>query len=162
MTTGLWAEPGVPHKGWVCVDLYDHCEGDDDCDLIRCEMCDARDIRFVHVMRHANYEDDVLAGSVCAENMAEGYAAKAVEKSMRQRAQRRASRRSRWLGLNWRAGKKPGTQWLKKDGHFLGVFARGAGWGYWIDEEFGQRSYLTRDEAKLALFDAFFDIIDPK
>jgi hypothetical protein len=45
--TGRWAQAGVPHKGWHCIDIEELNEQDH-----ICEMCEARQVRFVHVMEH--------------------------------------------------------------------------------------------------------------
>lgn len=41
--SSLWDQPGVPHKGWVCVGLEDLEAPDGDC-----EMCGKEAIRYVH------------------------------------------------------------------------------------------------------------------
>jgi hypothetical protein len=41
--TGRWAQAGVPHKGWHCIDIEELNEQDHIC---------ARQVRFVHVMEH--------------------------------------------------------------------------------------------------------------
>lgn len=38
--TGLWREPGVPHKDWTCVDIEDLGEPDH-----ICEMCKVQEVR---------------------------------------------------------------------------------------------------------------------
>jgi hypothetical protein len=40
MITGKWIQPGVPHKGWTCVDIEDL----DAPDSI-CEMCEVQEER---------------------------------------------------------------------------------------------------------------------
>jgi hypothetical protein len=42
---GKWSQPGVPHKGWVCVDIEDLGEPS-----LTCEMCESQNIRYVHYM----------------------------------------------------------------------------------------------------------------
>jgi hypothetical protein len=64
---GLWRLPHVPHCGWTCVDIEDLGCGN----TIRCEMCRAKHVRYVHLMAHPDYPFDGLrAGCVCAERMA--------------------------------------------------------------------------------------------
>ena len=46
--TGRLAQAGVPHKGWA---LHRYIEELNEQDHI-CEMCEARQVRFVHVMEH--------------------------------------------------------------------------------------------------------------
>jgi hypothetical protein len=48
--TGKWTEAGVPHKGWTCVDIQGLEEQEH-----RGEMCEARHVRFVHVIEHSIY-----------------------------------------------------------------------------------------------------------
>jgi hypothetical protein len=68
----------------------------------------------------------------------------------------RAVRRTRWLQRKWRVSAK-GNSFLNVDGHNLGVhvnkFKR---WGYRIGSRFSAKTYATKDEAKLALFDEFW------
>jgi hypothetical protein len=56
---GKWGRAGVPRKGWDNVDWYD-CGGDDMGPAAesrrQCEMCETVMIRYVHVMRHADYQ----------------------------------------------------------------------------------------------------------
>ena len=64
--TGKWTQPGVPHKGWVCVDIEDLGSPDH-----ICEMCEIQDVRYVHVMEHANYAETLRVGCICAGHMEE-------------------------------------------------------------------------------------------
>jgi hypothetical protein len=61
---GKWADPSVPKKDWTCTDWYDL--GDI---AAVCEMCESEPIRFVHVMRHRDYHEELHCGCVCAGNM---------------------------------------------------------------------------------------------
>ena len=88
---GKWAQPGVPHRGWQCVDWCDLREDDPDTELETCEMCESQEIRFVHNMRHREYPTDLRCGCVCARHMEQNYeGARRREKSMRSRAARRS------------------------------------------------------------------------
>ena len=79
---GKWGTPGVPHKGWQCIDAHDL--GPDREGWQKCEMCEAMDIRYVHVMRHANYPGELGCGCVCAGNMEQDLqAARYRESSMK-------------------------------------------------------------------------------
>ncbi len=64
--------------------------------------------------------------------------------------------RTRWLQRKWRVSAK-GNSFLNVEGHNLGVhmnkFKR---WGYRIGNSFSAKTYATKDEAKLALFDEFW------
>lgn len=65
---GRWNIPGVPHKGWLCVEVYVSQP-----ETRTCEMCRSSKARFVHVMRHPDYPDDIAVGRICASHMEEDY-----------------------------------------------------------------------------------------
>ena len=86
--TGKWAEPGVPHRGWTCVNIEDLGEP-----AAICEMCEVMCIRYVHTMEHPDHEP-LRVGCVCAGNMEQDLVgARQRETEFR----KRQSRRSRWL-----------------------------------------------------------------
>ena len=55
---GKWSEPGVPHKGWVCLGVDDLGPGE----LMTCQMCMVAQIRYVHAMVHDDYPGKLLCG----------------------------------------------------------------------------------------------------
>lgn len=151
-TTGKWREPGVPHKGWSCVDIEELEEQDH-----LCEMCEARHVRFVHVMEHANYDGPLRVGCVCAGHMEEDLAG-ARKREAGFKSDR--SRRARWLARAWRVS-GAGNQFLNtNDGFNVVVYPKGVIWGAKVEHRASgfQRTsklpYSTRDQAKLAAFDA--------
>jgi hypothetical protein len=54
---GKWSDPGIPHKGWECIDFEDLDEPSE-----TCEMCEFQTIRYVHVMRHPEYPSPLRCG----------------------------------------------------------------------------------------------------
>jgi hypothetical protein len=73
------------------------------------------------------------------------------------RLRNRAARRTRWLQRTWRISAK-GNSFLNIEGRNLGVhLTKTKRWGYRIDDQFGARTFATQDEAKLALFDDFWN-----
>lgn len=99
-------EWGAPLEDWRCVDLIDMCEGDDEDAppaFAKCDLCDCHKVRYVHVMDHPLYFEEVRVGCVCAGIM-EGdvLAAKERERLMKNRSQRRKNYLKK--------------QWIKKDG----------------------------------------------
>ena len=88
-----WNKPGLPHKGWTCVDVIDLAEGIDETESIpyeQCEMCGNEKIRYAHVMSHPDYPDEIYVGCVCAEKMTGDYVnPRRCENELRNRAQRR-------------------------------------------------------------------------
>jgi hypothetical protein len=132
---GKWSAPGVPHKGWHCVDIEDLGEPQ-----ATCEMCESQVIRYVHHMEHAAFEGVLAVGCVCAGHM-EGdvSAARGREASMRSRA----SKRTRWLRRKWRTSAK-GNPTIKADGYRVTVYARGLGFAATIAEQDGIQNLYER------------------
>ena len=54
---GKWSEAGVPHRGWICVDIEDLGEPQ-----MVCEMCESRRIRYVHHMQHPQFREVLAVG----------------------------------------------------------------------------------------------------
>jgi hypothetical protein len=72
------------------------------------------------------------------------------------RLRNRAIRRTRWLTRKWRVSAK-GNSFLNLDGYNLVVYPTKTGrWGYKIGDRFGRKTFSTKQEAKLALFDDFW------
>jgi hypothetical protein len=150
--TGKWTQAGVPRKGWTCVDIEELEEQDH-----LCEMCEARHVRFVHVMEHPRYEDVLRVGCVCAGHMEENVAG-ARKREVGFKGER--SRRKRWLSREWRISTS-GNEFLNtNDGFNIVVYRKGAIWGARVEHRSSnyQRTsklpYQTQDQAKLAAFDA--------
>lgn len=149
--SGKWDKPGVPHKGWTCIDV-------EDLGLLGavCEMCETQEIRYVHHMEHPNYSETLGVGCVCAENMENDY----QRPRQRERAlQNLNRRRSNWIRRKWRTSYK-GNQYLNTDGMNITVYRTvSGGWGARIvdrhqeRQEVSKRLYLTEEAVKLAAFD---------
>jgi hypothetical protein len=159
MATGLWKRPGVPQKGWTCVDTDDLRADDPEADLAICEMCEVQEIRYVHRMRHPDYAAELDVGCVCAEKMEDDY------KGPRRREaplRSRAARRSKWLKRKWKRSER-GNDYIKSDGYRVTVFrvdrAGRTGWGGTIVDVATDKATRSRkvhassDAAKLAAFD---------
>ena len=149
---GLWEAPGVPHKGWRCIDVED-LRPDGGGDYVRgtCEMCLNGMLRVVHTMEHDEYPETVEVGCICAESMAEGYDGKAREATLK----KRRTRRQGWLKRKWRTSEK-GNPYLNIGDYNVGVFQRRyapGGWIWRINDQFGKTTFPTEQDAKLALFD---------
>lgn len=151
-TTGKWAEPGVPHRGWRCIDVEERDEQDH-----LCEMCEARLVRFVHVMENDRYEGELRVGCICAGHMEQD-----LEGARRREAEFKngLARRSRWLSRAWRTSASGNDFLNTQDGFNVVVYRRGGIWGARVEHrESGfsrssKRPYSTQDAAKLAAFDA--------
>lgn len=151
--SGLWEQPGVPHKGWRCVGVTDVCE-DDPGAYTSCQMCGQERVRYVHTMEHVDH-DTLDVGCVCAEKMENDYAApKAREVTVRNRTARRAT----WLTRSWRLSKN-GNWFLNVEGRNVGIMLskfHAGKWCFRVEKNFDRRVFDSSDEAKLGLFDALF------
>ena len=156
MSGNRWDQPGVPHKGRQCVDEDDlRADGETahETKYATSQICGNEKIRYVHIMEHPDLDENFDVGCVCAEKMSGDYEG---PKRREAKLRNRAARRTRWLQRRWRVSAK-GNSFLNVDGHNLGVhmnkFKR---WGYRIGSRFSTKTYATKDEAKLALFDDFW------
>ena len=149
--TGKWRQPGVPHKGWQCLDIEDL---EEPCHT--CEMCEVQIVRYVHEMWHPDY-GTLDVGCICAGYMEQDpVGARQREASFKQRL----SRRSNWLRRHWRTSYS-GNEFINThDGFNVVIFQNGDTWGArFIDKTTGysrvsQRPYASSNAAKLAAFDA--------
>jgi hypothetical protein len=57
--SGKWEIPGVPHRGWTCVDVEDLGAPD-----AGCEMCEVMEIRYVHYMQRPTYAEELAVGCI--------------------------------------------------------------------------------------------------
>lgn len=156
MSENRWDKVGIPHKGWNCIDVIDlrgDGAGSDETSYETCQMCGHEKIRFVHVMEHTDQEDSLRVGCVCAEKMSGDYVGPRQREA---KLRNRAARRTRWLQRKWRVSAK-GNSFMNVDGYNLGVHMnQSKRWGYRIESRFGMKTFATKDEAKLALFDDFW------
>lgn len=140
-----WNQKNIPHKGWINTAMDDLGPGN----YTTCEMCGNERVRYVHVMRHAEYSGELMVGCLCAAKMENDYVgAKARDKGIRARS----ARRSNWLKRKWRVSKN-GNDFLNYNGLNIGVFGRGQRWKFWVNREVFQSVYPTKEAAKMALFD---------
>ena len=125
-----WNKPGLPHKGWTCVDVIDLAEGIDETESIpyeQCEMCGNEKIRYAHVMSHPDYPDEIYVECVCAEKMTGDYVnPRRCENELRNRAQRRKN----FKKAQWRFNPAKGTYSKKYKGEYITIMqSRYGGWG---------------------------------
>lgn len=149
--SGKWAQSGVPHKGWRCVDVEDLGEPS-----ATCEMCETQEIRYVHHMQHPSYPQVLGCGCVCAGHMENDYeGARLREKGLRNAG----ARRQRWLTRNWRTSRS-GNPFLNAEGYNIVVYPAGQGWGFRVTNRTSNNTVPSRlplpllDAAKLRAFDA--------
>jgi hypothetical protein len=148
---GKWSTPGVPHKGWTCIDTDDL--GSDDMKI--CEMCETSEIRYAHKMTHPDYKGPLVVGVVCAGHMEEDVVrAKDRERQVRNRS----SRRERWPHSRWKTSRS-GNEYRNHAGYNCVVKQWPQGWQVLITPLpegqliAGKKRFATSEEAKLAAFD---------
>ncbi len=150
--TGKWSQPGIPHKGWICVDIEDLGEPS-----AICEMCETQEIRYVHHMEHADFTQQLGCGCVCAGRMEENYEGAQRRELILRNA---SGRRRRWLSRSWRISGK-GNPFLNVDGYNIVVYPKSDSiWGFSVtnretsDAIHSKRPLASEDAAKLRSFDA--------
>ena len=149
--TGKWSRVGVPHKGWMCVNVEDLGEPE-----AVCEMCEIQQIRYVHWMEHPDFSEVLAVGCICAGHMENDYEApRKREYGLRNAAQRKR----RWLNRIWRVSLR-GNTYLNTDGMNIVVYEKNDNsWGARIKDRTSGESissrcrYTSEDAAKLAAFD---------
>ena len=155
---GKWADAGVPHKGWTCVDIEDLGSASQ-----ICEMCEHQTIRFVHFMTHPNCTGELSCGCDCAARMEENYqAAEIRDKGMRNRA----GRKKKWPNLQAWHTSQNGNLTIKKDGFRITVFKKGTEYKAVVSDssetfkKFTRRAYPDEKSAQLASFEIFITAIE--
>lgn len=63
----MWNQKDLPHKGWVLIDVVDTEELESSCD-----MC-GNSIRYIHVLKHYDYTEQIGVGCHCAETLTQDY-----------------------------------------------------------------------------------------
>jgi hypothetical protein len=111
--TGKWGQPGVPHKGWTCVDIEDLGTPD-----AVCEMCESQEIRYIHHMTHLTFSTALAVGCVCAGKLEEDYDGARQRESSFRNAQ---TRRKNWLKRKWSVS-TGGNLFVNVDGYNVVVF----------------------------------------
>ena len=156
---GKWSQPGVPHKGWVCVNEYDTFEELGEDEFETCGMCESAQVRFVHVMENDRYDGQLACGCICAGHMAEDLeTAEIRDKHMRSKAGRRDHFPNR---KGWQTSAR-GTPHIKVDGYHMmvvtkrdGSFAVGATRPGSVETVWGKKRYATVEAAQKGCFDAW-------
>lgn len=103
-------EWNAPPDNWRCVDLIDGEEAD-----FKCELCGYDGVRYIHVMEHDEFFEQLYVGCICAGVM-EGdiLAAKERERKMKNRSKRRLNfPRRKWQEIAYgRYGLRYRGKWV--------------------------------------------------
>jgi len=145
-------EWGAPLNDWHCVDLVD----EEDASFV-CELCGCEKVRYVHVMGHDEYFENVCVGCVCAGIM-EGdiLAAKERDRKMRNRTKRRMNFPQR----KWKRARS-GGYFTKYNGQYVFINQNGRNYSCNCN---GRRAWQYKgrpiDNFLYACY-AAFDLADP-
>jgi hypothetical protein len=149
--TGKWRLPNVPHKGWECDFVEDLGSP-----LAICEMCEEQVIRYVHHMRHPDYDGELACGCICAGHMEESLVwARRRERQLKNRL----TRRSKWACRKWRVS-AAGNPYLNSGEFNVVVYPRQQGQSWRVSHRvtgrtyFSPHVYASEVAAKVAIFDA--------
>lgn len=160
----LWDQKGVPHKGWSCIGMEDlgedleHLDADSRKDYYeRCEMCNNEGIRYVHIMKHEEYPDELRVGQQCAVKMENDYAnPKERETALRNKTNRRLN----FLRKSWTKNAK-GNHILKYKGHHITIMPSRYGKGFGVafgsafTWEYNGQKIPNMEKAILVAFEIF-------
>ena len=155
-----WNKPGVPHKGWHCIDVEDIAEDADPTDEIeyeQCEMCGHEKLRFVHIMEHPEYPGTLRVGCVCAEKMSDDYVSpRKAEDTLRNRAIRRRN----FLSKEWNFNPVKQTYSKKYKGEYITIKKSQYGnWGIFFAGnnvwKYNGRSIRSFGDAEKIAFNVF-------
>ena len=155
-----WNRDGVPHKGWKCIDVYDLAEETGDEGYIQyeqCEMCGNEKIRFVHVMHHAEYPQDLHVGCICAEKMSGDYENPRKHEIA---LKNKYLRRKNFNRIEWRFNPQKSTYSKKYKGEFITILKSKYGnWGIFFANhrfwDYEGNKISSFEEAERIAFDIF-------
>lgn len=148
-----WCKPGLPHKGWQCVDCEDLCEP-----VGVCEMCGKTEIRYMHVMHHPTLPNTIQVGCECAERMELTYNGKRAQ----QRVKNKAARLRTWMKLDkWRVSAAGNLfkKYRRRVVVLVQLETRPEYFVYYLDGKASPRAYLGHEGAARAAFDALNPVI---
>lgn len=155
-----WNRVGIPHKGWICIGVEDVAESvdyDEDIEYEQCEMCGNEKIRYVHIMQHPDFPEELHVGCVCAEKMSGDYVnPRRDEKRLRKRAARRTNFNKR----EWNCNPAKRTYSKKYKGEYITMMENRYGnWGIFFANkrfwEYKGRRMNSFEEAERVAFDIF-------
>jgi len=138
----------LPSSGWRCERLIPFPEGDGSC-----QACGKRPIRYLHELRHANYDKPIRLCTGCARKLeADPRAARWRVNDARDEAKMRAH----WREQNWWISENQ-NWYLRIRGFGVTLYeTRNGSWAFFIDHRQSSDTYDAWDEAMAAAFDAFW------
>ena len=114
-----WSVEGVPHKGWRYVgmeDLGENALPSEDIQYEQCQMCGRERIRYIHILEHRDFPEELRVGCVCASKLTDDY----VNPQERERDLRnRSNRRQTFMRREWRYKEDTGNYTLRYKGEYI-------------------------------------------
>lgn len=157
---GEWNREGIPHKGWKCIDVFDladEIEAGEEILYEQCEMCGNEKIRYVHVMKHQDFPEELHVGCVCAEKMSGDYVnPRRCETALKNKAMRRRN----FNRVRWRFNSVKNTYSKKYKGEYITIMeGRYGGWGIFFAGQkiwnYEGRKIRSFEEAEKVAFEVF-------
>lgn len=143
--TEQWSTKGIPHKGWILSDVIDLGKP-----LESCMMCGKERIRFVHILKHEDIDEEYRVGCVCAENMTNDYI---THKEKELQLKNYAKRLSSWNRRVWKeTGRGNYYITIKKKQIFLFLDKKTCKWKVKIGTISGNKYFDDIESAKKAAF----------
>ena len=127
----------------------------------QCEMCGKEKIRYVHLLRHPDYDGEIRVGCDCASKMLCDY----VTPQERERnLKNRVNRRSNFMKQEWYCKPETGNYTLRYKGDQITIVRSkyGPGWGVVFKGEwqwdYHGRKITDFDTAKVVAFNLFDEL----
>lgn len=151
-----WNKQDIPRRDWFCEHTYDVQGNNPDAYEI-CQLCGNDRVRFVFVLTHKDYPEKLKVDSSCVEQLMDNYVDPVIrEKELLNRHRRRLN----WLAMPWRPSEQ-GNDFMNIAGYNIVIFEdkrKKGKWGYHISGGANRKLSDSKDLAKIAVFDMFWQL----
>ena len=162
-----WDKTNIPHKGWRYVGMEDLGENrvfGDEIEYEQCEMCGNEKIRYVHILKHPECDNEIRVGCVCASKMINDYV---YPQEQERNLKNRINRKRNFLKHEWSYKPSTGNYTLRYKGENITIMkSRDGGWGVIFQGEcrwqYNGKKISDLPTAKLVAFDLFDELHDSK
>lgn len=159
-----WNKVDVPHKGWEYIGMEDLGEGigpDNAMPYEQCEMCGKEKIRYVHLLRHPDFNGELRVGCECAAKMICDYE---TPRERERNLKNRVNRRNNFMKQKWHLKVETGNYTLHYKGDNITIMRSkfGPGWGVIFKGktqwEYNGRKINDLETAKTVAFNLFDEL----